>query len=110
MQSKYSDLGKKILQALAELGWTQADLAKESGISRPTINSIIKGKTSPTENTLRIIAKSLRKQPQYLFENAQFNLGENNTIAYNSANQEIELLKKDMEILKLKMERLEKRK
>lgn len=122
----YCEIGKNILKALADIGMTQTELAKLSGVSRPVINRIMKGKVSPNAKTLGKIAKPLKKEPSELIQTSTSkgqnnihghnnHIKGNNNVVNNAADieelqRENTLIKKDLEILKLRLERLEKEK
>lgn len=59
------EFGTTIRSAREAKGWTQDDLAKESGTSRPTINRYEQGKTqTPEPDKARAIFKALDLDPR----------------------------------------------
>ena len=52
-------VGKRIAQLRKEKGWTQKDLADETGLSRGYIATIEEGRIQPKLRTLARIAKCL---------------------------------------------------
>lgn len=46
-------------QRLAELGWTQEELAKKIGVAQPNVAAILSGKHKPTLATVERVAKAL---------------------------------------------------
>lgn len=64
----FSEWLRKILQ---EKGWTEADLARKSGIIRQTINNYTNGRINkPDEDVLQAIAHALRLPPEEVFREA----------------------------------------
>lgn len=59
------DMGKRIKQAREAEKLTQAQLAKKSGVTQPTISDIEKGVAKSTRHIVKI-ALALRRRPQYL--------------------------------------------
>lgn len=62
---------KKVLDALSQLEWSQADLAKRTHIAQPSINVYLSGKKDPNVETCERIASALGLELGSLF------LGEN---------------------------------
>ena len=52
----------------AELGWTQADLAKELGVSRNSVNAIENGKYDPSLPLAFRIARLFKRSIEEVFE------------------------------------------
>jgi len=52
-------LGQAIRQARKELGWTQAELSKKSGVARPQISAIESARADPKASTLIALLRSL---------------------------------------------------
>lgn len=69
--------GEQIRAARALLGWTAADLARESGISYPTIQRIdsTKGTMSGRYETIESIRKALEAKGIQFLENGDTALG-----------------------------------
>jgi len=66
--SKFSDW---ILDELRERDWSQADLARKSGLTRATISYYLGPKSkSPDENALRKIAKAFNLPVEFVFQKA----------------------------------------
>lgn len=58
-------LGERIALRLNELGLSQADLARGTGIPRTTINSLVHGNARTTPHLIKL-AKVLQTTPDYL--------------------------------------------
>ena len=54
------DIGANIKRLRRERGWTQADLARESGLSIDTVRSYEGGRTSPSVVSLAALKRALR--------------------------------------------------
>jgi transcriptional regulator with XRE-family HTH domain len=52
----------RLRQALARRGWSAADLARVSGVSRPTVGAALGGRPI-TARSLRLMAEALAKEP-----------------------------------------------
>ena len=52
-------LGRAIKQARKELGWSQDELSKKSGVSRPQISNIESAKCNPRTTTLFELLRAL---------------------------------------------------
>ena len=53
-------LSRKVVAGRKRAGWSQAELARRSGIRLETVNRIENGKNTPDEKTLTKIAKALK--------------------------------------------------
>ncbi|MGN0016035.1 MAG: helix-turn-helix domain-containing protein [Candidatus Avelusimicrobium sp.] len=102
---------KKIKIALAEAGLNQSELAKKMGIKKQAVSNWFAGYRKPKVETLQKIAEATGKPLNYFFENKGNigNSGGNNTFNNNSF-ADLELIKKDIEILKLRVQILEGKK
>ena len=58
---------EKLTEELTTRGWTQADLARASGLKRAVISKTLNQTSSPTPDTLSALAKALNKPPEELF-------------------------------------------
>ncbi len=56
----YKKLGRRLQQRRVELGWSQSDLARRSGIDRVHLSLLENGRKHPTLWTLKTLAKPLR--------------------------------------------------
>jgi transcriptional regulator with XRE-family HTH domain len=123
MKEKYSEIGKKILQALAQKMWNQLELANRSGVSRQVIGNIMKGKVSPTTRTLEKLAKALNKPLSYLMDIASSSIDTNNIVSGHKVSgshikvngdinvnysTRMNLLEEEVKVLRLQIELLKK--
>jgi transcriptional regulator with XRE-family HTH domain len=58
-----------LLEQLKDMDWSQADLARVSGLTRPAISNYINGRT-PDEAALRKIARAFKTSPETVFRAA----------------------------------------
>lgn len=58
-----------LLERLKEQDWSQADLARASGLTTGAVSNYINGRI-PDESALRKIAKAFRLPPELVFEKA----------------------------------------
>jgi ribosome-binding protein aMBF1 (putative translation factor) len=54
-------LARKLIRRREALGWSQADLAKHSGMRVETLNRIERGKTTPSLRSVQRLDESMRK-------------------------------------------------
>lgn len=52
--------------------WSQADLAREAGISRGAVSNLMRSERNPGKLTLRAIAKALNYPPEVAYQKAGF--------------------------------------
>lgn len=60
------NIGRRIQEKLFEIGWKQADLARESGLGRDSISLYIRGKNLPGAQSLKSVADALGCTPEDL--------------------------------------------
>lgn len=51
-------------EELEKRGWSQSELARRSGLTRQTINTLIKGRSEPQAETCLAIARGLNVPPE----------------------------------------------
>lgn len=57
----YRDLPARVLEAMEHRGWSQAKLAKEAGLSQPTVSELVRGITGEVKlETVAKLARALR--------------------------------------------------
>jgi transcriptional regulator with XRE-family HTH domain len=59
-------IGEKVKMLMEQKGWSQADLVKQSGVSKSTLSDILCGKTSPGAKHLVSISTALGVSTDYL--------------------------------------------
>ena len=105
--------------ALLDSGINQTKLAKELGISRQSLSEWLSSSANPKLEYVRKIAKITGKPINYFFENSCNRVGNNSTFTvaessvpyeYSFMQKEIEIIKKDIENLNLRMQILEGKK
>ena len=118
-KEKENDLEKKVKIALAEIGQTQASIARKMGISTAQLSHWLKGVNRPSTKNLEKLAGVLEKPINYFFENSYNRVGNNSTFTvaessvpyeYSFMQKEIEIMKKDIENINLRMQILEGKK
>ena len=106
-RKKEQIIGKKIKAAMIEADLSQKDLAKKLGITQAAISRWIVGKGNPKVSTLQKFAEATGKTINYFFDNNS--IGDNNTIAIGEQKDNsaaIELLRKDIELLKKEIDNI----
>ncbi len=63
--------GRVIQRRLQELGWTQADLVRATGLQRFTISRAVRGQNVLSEPMLAKIAKALKMKPDEIVQSAE---------------------------------------
>jgi transcriptional regulator with XRE-family HTH domain len=60
------NLGRRIAEQRAKLGWTQQELAERVGISRVAVSHLEAGMTDPGERTVTLLAGVFKLEPHEL--------------------------------------------
>jgi transcriptional regulator with XRE-family HTH domain len=60
------NLGRRIAEHRAKLGWTQQELAERVGISRVAVSHLEAGMTDPGERTVTLLASVFKLEPHEL--------------------------------------------
>lgn len=63
------EFGRRVYRAMLGKGWTQAELARRSGIARDSISNYVRGNTLPTHESLLRLAEALDMNPTDLLPN-----------------------------------------
>ena len=58
--------GKRLEEAMAKAGMTQADLSRKTGLAEPTIYGYRKGQYKPKDKQLYLISVALNVSPSWL--------------------------------------------
>lgn len=65
-----SDLGKWLLEELAERRWSMREFARRCEVTESTISRIISGKRNPSSELCRTMSHVLRLPPERIFREA----------------------------------------
>jgi transcriptional regulator with XRE-family HTH domain len=106
-----NDVVKKILQAIAEAGYSQREFARDFGIAENLISGWKTGARKPSIASIRKVAKGTKKNLSYFLGDTIINAGDNAITGKNIqaiSQKEIELLRKEIELLKRENELLKK--
>ncbi|MDR3244493.1 MAG: helix-turn-helix transcriptional regulator [Elusimicrobiota bacterium] len=96
---------KKLRMAMAEIGFSQADLAKKLSVSRVIVNRWMQGDALPSTKNTKRIAEAVKKPLSYFLDDIQVVSETGNS---RVSNKELELLKKEIELQKKEIELLKK--
>ena len=66
------NLGRRIAERRAKLGWTQQELADRVGISRVAVSHLEAGMTDPGERTVTLLAGVFKVEPHELVEGTTY--------------------------------------
>ena len=64
------DFAEWLIKELRNRGWTQADLARESGLTSGGIAHLVNRTRNPTAESCKVIARALRYPPEIVFRAA----------------------------------------
>lgn len=64
--NKVNNIGQRIKKLLKEKGISQAELARRIGVSRAAVSEWVRGKSEPSESTLKLIAKEFGVNENWL--------------------------------------------
>lgn len=115
MLTMKQNLADMLLSELEERGWTQAELAKRSGITPAQISRIISGQRGAETKTLVAIANALKMPPDTLLHAAELlppDVEENEItkeIKYRTSELPVEDQKEVLEYVKYRQRLAEKR-
>lgn len=70
MLSEVNDFSKWLIQEMTFREWSQADLARQSGISKGMISHLVSGTREPGAETCKALARSLRMPEEEVFRAA----------------------------------------
>jgi transcriptional regulator with XRE-family HTH domain len=113
MRNDSLNLSKKIKQALFDTNLTQKELSRKIGISQHQVSNLVCGAGTTKIKTLKKIAQATNKPLSYFLEDSDsdkiVNTGDNSIVGKtqnvnDKSTLEVELLKKEVENLKLKMD------
>ena len=87
---------KQVKKLRENLGWTQAELAKVSGLTRPSIEAIERGTFAPSMRTLNKLSYAFKIQPQDLMCVKNTGKDKHHTDFFNTYSHIEKLNKKDL--------------
>lgn len=67
------EFGKRIYKIVVDMGITQSDLSRMSGLGRDSISQYVRGKSAPTPVNLKKLAKALNVDPNDLYPHYEAN-------------------------------------
>ena len=107
---KKQSIAEKIVNVVKQCGFTQQEFAKKIGISGTAISRWLSGNRNPSITSLKKIAKATKKDLSYFFEDSfkdvSINSGDNSAVGRNAKiitfakDKEIELLQREVNLLK----------
>lgn len=104
-----SDFIKKLKLAMLESGLNQTKLAKKLGLAPNSVSQWFLGQSNPKFSTLEDIAKATNKPLNYFFDNSSTKIGGDYITADNSSKVKKENnFQKDLQILQAEIEILKK--
>lgn len=106
MNNKKNPLSKKIKIAMLDSGLNQTQLARKIGISRQSLSEWLSSCENPKLQNIKKIAQATGKPVNYFFENSGNIIDDNkgSININNTDNTRLTLLEKDMEIIKKEIE------
>ena len=118
MSKKENPFKEKIKIAMLKKGFNQTKMAKQLGITNQAFSSWLLDCPNPKTETLNKISKILDVPINYFFDKSPIITGDNNTVNSKVSSekdiiiiqQEIALMKKDIENINLRMQILEGKK
>ena len=116
MKKKNENFIKKLKLAMLEAGLNQVALAQKLGLRSASVSKWLVGDNNPKISTLEKIAKVTGKPVNYFFDNSA-EVNGNHNILHSSVGdagktdleKDIELIKKELEVHRYKLENLELR-
>lgn len=63
------EFGQRVRRLMIERGWTQAELARRSALTRDSISTYIRGLTYPTGKSLHALARAFNVPPDSILPN-----------------------------------------
>lgn len=102
------DFIKKLKSAMCESGFNQVSLAKKLGLKSASVSKWIRGENNPKLSTLEKISEATGKPLNYFFADGGDNIvaGRDNNANKSSEIKDLQLLKAEMEIIKKEIENI----
>ena len=96
------NLGRRIADRRAVLGWTQQDLADRVGISRVAVSHLEAGMSQPGERTVALLAGIFKVEPRELVAGTDYPPAKSERLPlvaarYTEVEHQLELLCRDLE-------------
>ena len=111
MKKKNENFIKKLKLAMLEAGLNQVALAQKLGLRSASVSKWLVGDNNPKISTLEKIAKATGKPVNYFFDNSADVSGNHNivqsSVGKTTLEKDIELIKKELEVQRYKLENLE---
>lgn len=63
------EFSRRLYRLMLGKGWTQAELARQSGLTRDSISGYVRGNHMPTHESVKALAKALGVKPEELLPN-----------------------------------------
>jgi transcriptional regulator with XRE-family HTH domain len=63
------EFSRRLYRLMLGKGWTQAELARQSGMTRDSISGYVRGNHMPTHDSVKNLAKALGVKPEELLPN-----------------------------------------
>ena len=70
--NQLENLGRRIADLRAKLGWTQQELAERIGVSRVAVSHLEAGMTNPGERTVALLAGVFKVEPHDLVDGTTY--------------------------------------
>src|SRR5437879_1754198 len=98
----HENLGRRIADLRAKLGWTQQDLADRIGISRVALSHLEAGMSDPGERTVTLLAGVFKLEPHELVADTSYPPAKADrlplvTARYTEVGLQLALLERDLE-------------
>lgn len=63
------EFSRRLYRLMLSKGWTQAELARQSGMTRDSISGYVRGNHMPTHESVKALAKALGVKPEEILPN-----------------------------------------
>lgn len=98
---QHEQLGRRIADRRAKLGWTQQDLAERVGISRVAVSHLEAGMSVPGERTVALLAGIFKVEPDELVAGSDYPPAKADRLPlvvarYTEAEHQLALLERDL--------------
>ena len=76
------EFGKRVYKAVVDMGITQSELARMSGLGRDSVSQYIRGKAVPTPVNLAKLAKALKMEVSELYPHYESNAVQSEALSF----------------------------